>query len=462
MGIGKKIKRTVLLPKRIVEEVNRFDISPTQRSYAFKFIWLLMRDSQRKHDNIYSPVERTYQDLEANYTKHYYKWIKLLLRSKLVKRISYSKNNCFKYYLNADKLYNITSGLLCSPNLEEDLIEVTIFDKIYPQDQYQIWFNQDINSLNMDKKKLEPLFKHRVENVTVETSKIKVVEELLAGRYKLYSPYGKPGSRRFFSHDEINIRSKLTNTSIIVSKKGVILDDVSRFLERRRESIVLYDKNALNQLFSQDYKATRNTTNNRLDTNLTNLPSVYTDWICKRNNLIQIDLANSQLCFLSMMLEDTPGLNGVDNFCSLSFSGEIYTYVQNQLGLETRDDAKLLLITILFSSNYNSKGKKEFKSLFPEVHEWLHAYKKEHGYKNISITLQKMESKLFIDKIYVTLKKRGVFCLTKHDSLIIRHNDLGKIMRTLESVCEKSSFSGTFKINYPNKDEVEKIVFNFK
>ena len=32
MGIGKKIKRTVLLPKSIVEEVNKFDISPTQRS----------------------------------------------------------------------------------------------------------------------------------------------------------------------------------------------------------------------------------------------------------------------------------------------------------------------------------------------------------------------------------------------------------------------------------------------
>lgn len=234
MGIGKKIKRTVLLPKSIVEEVNRFEISPTQRSYAFKFIWFLIRDSQRKHDNIYSPVERTFQDLEANYTKHYYKWIKLLLRSKLVKRISYSKNNCFKYYLKADKLYSITSGLLCSPNLEEDLILVTIFDKIYPQDQYQIWFNQDINSLTMDKKELEPLFRTRVENVTVQTSKIKVVEELLAGRYKLYSPYGQPGNRRFFSHDEINIRSKLTNTSIIVSKKGVILDDLSRFFWKEK------------------------------------------------------------------------------------------------------------------------------------------------------------------------------------------------------------------------------------
>jgi len=423
---------------------------------------LLIRDSQRKHDNIYSPVERTFQDLEANYTKHYYKWIKLLLRSKLVKRISYSKNNCFKYYLNADKLDFITSGLLCSPNLEEDLILVTIFDKIYPQDQYQIWFNKDMNSLTLDKKELEPLFKHRVENVTVQTSKIKVVEELLAGRYKLYSPFGRPGSRRFFSHDEINIRSKLTNTSIIVSKKGVILDDLSSFLERRRESIILYDKNALNQLFSQEYKASRNTTNNRLDTNLTNLPSVYTDWICKKNDLIQIDLVNSQLCFLSKMLEDTPGLKSVDNFCNISYSGGIYDYVQHQLGLETRDDAKLLMITILFSSNYNSKGKKEFKALFPEVHGWLHAYKKEHGYRSISVTLQKLESKLFIDKIYVTLKKRGVFCLTKHDSLIIRVGDLNEIIKTIESVCKKSSFSGTFKVNYPNKNEAEKIVFNFK
>ena len=458
MGIGKKIKRTVLLPKSIVEEVNKFDISLTHKSYAFKFLWLLIRDSQRKHDNIYSPVERTFQDLEANYTKHYYKWIKLLLRSKLVKRISYSKNNCFKYYLNADKLYNITSGLLCSPNLEEDLILVTIFDKIYPQDQYQIWFNQDINTLTLDKKELEPLFKHRVENVTIETSKIKVVEELLAGRYKLFSPYGKPGSRRFFSHDEINIRSKLTNTSIIVSKKGVVLDDLSRFLERRRESIIIYDKNALNQLFSQEYKASRNTTNNRLDTNLTNLPSVYTDWICNKNDLIQIDLANSQLCFLSKMLEDTPGLNGVDNFCNISYSGEIYDYVQDQLGLETRDDAKLLMITILFSSNYNSKGKQEFKSLFPEVHQWLHNYKKEHGYRNISITLQKMESKLFIDKIYVKLKKRGVFCLTKHDSLIIRSRDANKVLQTIKTQFKSFGLKGNLKVTKP--DEVNYILLN--
>jgi hypothetical protein len=130
--------------------------------------------------------------------------------------------------------------------------------------------------------------------------------------------------------------------------------------------------------------------------------------------------------------------------------------------LETRDDAKLLLITILFSSNYNPRGKKEFNSLFPQVHAWIKKFKRENGYKNFSVTLQKMEADLFIDQIYVSLKKRGVFCLTKHDSLIIRHNDLGKIMRTLESVCKKSSFSGTFKINYPNKNEVEKIVFNFK
>jgi hypothetical protein len=238
----------------------------------------------------------------------------------------------------------------------------------------------------------------------------------------------------------------------------VILDDLSGFLERRRESIVLYDNNALNQLFLKDFKATRNTTNYRLDTNLTNLPSVYTDWICKKNDLIQIDLANSQLCFLSKMLEDTPGLNGVDNFCNISYNGEIYDYVQNQLGLETRDDAKLLMITILFSSNYNSKGKKEFKSLFPEVHQWLHAYKKEHGYRNISITLQKMESKLFIDKIYVTLKKRGVFCLTKHDSLIIRSRDANKVLQTIKTQFKSFGLKGKLKVTKP--DEVNYILLN--
>jgi hypothetical protein len=457
MGIRKKIKRTVLLPKNMVEEVNRLDISPTQRSYAFKFIYFLLRDSQRKHNNIYSPVERTFQDLESNYTKYYYKWIKLLLKARLVKRTSYSKDKCFKYFLNTNSITG-SPGLLCSPNLEDDLIEITIFEKEQPKNKYYDWFEKDMNSLTLDKKELEPLFKNRVENVTVQTSKIKVVDELLSGRYKLYSPYGQPGSRRFFSHHEINNKSKLTNTSIIVSKKGVILDDLSRFLQRRMESIILYDKNALNQLFSKAYKVGRNSTNNRLDTNLTNLPSVYTDWICYRNNLIQIDLANSQLCFLSKMLEDTPGLNDINNFCNLSYSGEIYTYVQDQLGLETRDEAKLLLITILFSSNYNSKGKKEFKSLFPQVHMWINNFKRENGYKNFSVTLQKMEAELFIDQIYVSLKRRGIFCLTKHDSLIIGSKDLDRVLKTIITQFKSFGMKGKLKVTKP--DEVNYILLN--
>jgi hypothetical protein len=458
MGIGKKIKRTVLLPKIMVGEVNRLDISPTQRSYAFKFIYFLLRDSHWKHDNIYSPVDRTFQDLEYNYTKHYYKWIKLLLKTKLVKRISYSKNNCFKYYINANLIYYYNPGLLCSPSLENDLTEVIIFDKIYPQDKYHNWFEQDMATLILDLRELEPLYRNRVDNVTTKTCKLKVVDELLPGRYKLFSPFGKQESRRYLSHDEIYNKSKVTNTSIILSKKGVILDDVSRFLQRRKESVILYDKNALNQLFSKAYKVGRNSTNDRLDTNLTNLPSVYTDWICKKNDLIQIDLANSQLCFLSKMLEDTPGLKDIDNFCNLSYNGEIYTYVQDQLGLETRDDAKLLLITILFSSNYNPRGKKEFKSLFPQVHQWLHNYKKEHGYRNISITLQKMESKLFIDKIYVTIKKRGLFCLTKHDSLIIKSKDLDRVLKTTITQFKSFGMKGKLKVIKP--DEVNYILLN--
>jgi len=156
------------------------------------------------------------------------------------------------------------------------------------------------------------------------------------------------------------------------------------------------------------------------------------------------------------MLEDTPGLKDIDNFCNLSYSGEIYTYVQDQLGLATRDDAKALMITILFSSNYNPKGKKEFKSLFTEVHQWLNNYKKEYGYRNISITLQKMESKLFIDKIYVTLKKRGMFCLTKHDSLIIRSKDLDRVLKTIITQFKSIGMKGKLKVTKP--DEVNYIL----
>ncbi len=449
MGDYKKSKKTVLLPTDLVDEVNLLQLSKTQKSYAFKFIWMLMRDSYWYNKTLFSPVKRPFIHMEANYTKQYNSWLKPLLDNQIVKRTSYSGNNCFKYYIN--KQYNnLPAWLLCSSSFNYDLTKVTYFEKIISENKYLKWFSEDMNSLSIDQEDLEVEFQKRMNNVTVESCGVEVVEELPPGRYKLYNLTGDKGQYKFSTHDEINNLSITNQKKIIKTSKGVIIDDLNDFLNKKKVSIVLYDKNSLNQLFWEGYYAIRNSTNNRLDTNLTNLPSVYVNRVCEINNLIQVDLVNSQLCFLSKMLQELQEIKEVEHFCELCYTGELYNYLQEKLSLKTRIESKQLVFNILFSSNYSKTGKKEFKSLFPKVLIWINRFKKENGYKTLSTTLQKMESKLFIDKIYHRVKGGKLFCLTKHDSLIVRCRDYEKVMKIIHKEFNTFGLKGKLKVSTPD------------
>lgn len=449
MGDYQKIKKTVFLPTLLVDEVNSLQLTKTQKSYAFKFLWMLMRDSYWNSKSIHASIDRPIKHMEANYTKHYNSWLKPLLNNHIVKRIPYSVNKCYRYYIN--KQYNnLSTWLLCSSSFENDLKEVTYFEKIIPENKYLNWFTKDMNSLNIDKEDLEVEFQKRMNNVTVESCGVEVVEELPPGRYKLYNLTGDKGQYKFSTHDEINNLSITNQKKIIKTSKGVIIDDLNDFLNKKKVSVILYDKNSLNQLFFKEYYAKRNSINNRLDTNLTNLPSVYVNRVCEINNLIQVDLVNSQLCFLSKLLQESNDDKEIEHFCESCYTGEIYNYVQNELSLKSREESKQLIFNILFSSNYSKTGKKEFKSLFPSVHYWITKYKSDNGYKTLSTTLQKMESELFIDKIYHRVKGGGMLCLTKHDSLIVGNKDYEKVMKIVHKKFNTYGLKGKFKVTRPD------------
>lgn len=450
MGDYKKSKKTVLLPTTLVDEVNLLELTKTQKSYALKFLWMLMRDSYWYNKSLFSPVKRPFKHMEANYTKQYNSWLKPLLDNQIVKRTPYSENNCFKYYINNKQYNSLSTWLLCSSSFKNDHKEVTYSDKLTPENKYLKWFREDLNSISINQEELEAEFQKRVTNITVESCGVEVLEKLPPGTYKLYHSIGDKSGYKFSTHDKINNLSLTSQKSIIKTSKGVIIDDLNDFLFRKKSSIVLYDKNSLNQLFSEDYYAIRNSTNNRLDTNLTNLPSVYVDWICYHNNLIQIDLVNSQLCFLSKMLQELQEIKEVEHFCELCYTGELYNYLQEKLSLKSRVESKQLVFNILFSSNYSKTGKKEFKSLFPKVLIWINRFKKENGYKTISTTLQKMESELFIDKIYHRVKGGGMLCLTKHDSLIVGNKDYEKVMKIVHKKFNTYGLKGKFKVTRPD------------
>jgi len=143
---------------------------------------------------------------------------------------------------------------------------------------------------------------------------------------------------------------------------------------------------------------------------------------------------------------DTP-----DNtlFRWLSYNGELYSYVKDKLKLKSLKESKLLMFSLLFSSEKNTTTEKKIlKSLFPSVIDWVDRFKKENGYKKFSVELQNIESNLFIDVLLFKIKKKKFFCITKHDSLIIRRNDYQSMMDIVTQISNEIGFGGVYKSDF--------------
>ena len=140
----------------------------------------------------------------------------------------------------------------------------------------------------------------------------------------------------------------------------------------------------------------------------------------------EIDIPNSQPLFLTKIIDMDSNL--VDQkelllFKELTTSGTYYQYVMNQLGEKDKKKVKEMTYKVLFGRNIsNSKVDKNFKKLFPTIHQFIKNYKKEHGdYRVLAYDLQKAESDLVFNTV---IKKVMQFypeikLITIHDSIVI-------------------------------------------
>jgi hypothetical protein len=182
--------------------------------------------------------------------------------------------------------------------------------------------------------------------------------------------------------------------------------------------------------------------------------STLTDEICNQNGLSQIDLKNSQFTLLSHILTDKLDTDDFKRFKALSISGKLYDYITEELSLQTRKEGKIGMFEILFSSRKNNtKNKAKLKTLFPSVIKWIDDFKASNGDDAFSIMLQKYESKIFVDNILVKLKKKGLFALTKHDSVIVRDKDLEAVNEIITNEFNKINLEYTLDIKTSIKTE---------
>lgn len=265
---------------------------------------------------------------------------------------------------------------------------------------------------------------------------------------------------------------------------------------------------ALNQLKDDRFRYfKRNKTNQRLDTNLTNLKKDLKQFIV--GDYVSIDLKNSQPFFLGMLLNEIikqEGIGQIPLCCSMvgfnlvetfgikrvkaislihqkdkkaflvnltSFTssvvhGSLYDdFVKSYNDGIPRDEVKDIMFKVLFSKNETNdkykifipyeKEKEVFASVYPFVYRSVKALKSKDNVL-LPVFLQKIESYIFIDCIAKKLVNEGIVPLTIHDSLIVKLDQKERTTEIINRIfLEKFNVIPAFEIKPLKKGSFQEI-----
>lgn len=432
-----KVKTTsyISLPYEMVEDIKSLNLSKQYEAYAFKFVGLIMRNNWMNDRDLFDYSE----ELSTQYIKDtfngelYTKWLFPLLESEIIIRddiFYFGEDNKILFYKLNIKYFK-SSLILIGDNIPKPLQTLGYSDitTINSKDsQYINWFKNDMLSLSINQDKLMKIVENKI--TSIKESDFIINENIIERQV----PMTSNGKVFYMTRENAIAKAKEQNKDLIKDGKRYVIDTLQAHIAKKKESVRVSYTNAIMSLEMKDFRASRNNTNNRLDTNLTNLCSDLTDMICEDNKLVQLDLNNSQFTLLTNILTGKLDTEDFKRFKALTIEGKLYNHIKENLGLETIKQGKMAAFEILFSSrNNNTTNKAKLKQLFPSVIKWIDDFKKENGDEAFSIMLQKFESKIFIDSVLTKIKKQKLFCVTKHDSVIVREKDLDKVMSLLEA-----------------------------
>jgi hypothetical protein len=264
-------------------------------------------------------------------------------------------------------------------------------------------------------------------------------------------------------------KARIKKPDIIKLKGVVYLEQYHSFKKKKETSKKLANLHAISRLAGQDFYATRNLTNNRLDTNLTNLDKqFFMKSFVKLDGepLVEIDLKNAQPTLLIYLMNTChlpnhplsdiisgytfPDLDlnreDVSEFLKLSATGHLYERIQ-MIGTWDRDIAKKIFLKVMFSKEkHRGTYKKQLMEVFPTVIAWMDEFKKintenkELTNGSLSSILQKTESAIFIDDIYFSLRKQGYQVFSKHDCILCKASEREIIKMRMEERIDRYGF----------------------
>jgi hypothetical protein len=303
-----------------------------------------------------------------------------------------------------------------------------------------------------------------------------VIEIIIQQGNPLFDNIVKAQRRKRTHHDRMKPFEKILKDHVFsISFDGVsAIQWVNDHIEECKRH---YHITAINNITDHRFRYfNRNNTNNRVDTNFTNLKKELRQFI--KDDLINIDLKNSQIFFLAILLNKILHdkcilcVNYDDNLISEVFgfkhikaifkirqnlkfddlanlkafvenatNGTMYESLMCKFPDMSREQVKQIMFALLFSQNSlggwgfipYEKEKESFKQVYPVVYSVVELLK-EKKHNNLAVFLQKVESYVFIDCISSALIEMGIKPITVHDNIMIQRKDQDKAFEVIKNV----------------------------
>lgn len=259
--------------------------------------------------------------------------------------------------------------------------------------------------------------------------------------------------------------SSFNSTEISISEGAVNLTtpNVVTFSERSSSikglnveyPLDVEDEVLLYRFVNNPVLAFRDSTSRRLHSPITNLPKVCRPYLTLPNKerIISIDLVNAQPLLLNLLyIRKENNIN--KEFYRLTNEGEFYEFLLSELNQKIkRSEIKVMFFKYLYGDNRRTKMFEFMRSYFPDLSQFIWDYKEKHGYKALSVSLQKCESELFIDRIMTRVKDqvglKGFVC-SLHDSIWVDEKYSKDIKIIIQDEIQKVGLKGVLSCSYVN------------
>ncbi len=364
---------SIMSTSKIYEIINHSSLTANQKIQSLIFIdWFLTERETKNLKAKYIPKSFFVKVFNNNYRS----WFNKLKILEIIDTNNsyYAGDFCKSYKLNKklnpfniasvfsdNNIINVFSIRVKHPKkghiIEKPLSE--IFKSPKEKKNIELMTIKNLGLLNFDIEKLN----------IIKDNKVKDIENKLVKEVNILE---KNYTVRFFQLQEdgiynLSMKYRFNKRSIIEK----VASGYNFFSYKNKYYLTLYSEELLdflktqidisytltiNKIGSGDFFARRNDTNNRLDSNITNLAGKLTKQIMLDNNLVEFDLKNSQM---AIMAHKYPEIDKA--FISNAQAGTVYEHIMRCFKLDNRLEAKSLMFILMFSKNKSFKEEKLYQ-----------------------------------------------------------------------------------------------------